>query len=87
MKVRFLAFSFFFADVAEKVLDRCTEKEHVYEFLEDFEPMPLPCFQRSEHNDLERGSQIQNEHWGPNKFDRSNHPLAIMVSHNDHNYT
>ena len=49
--------------------------------------MPWPCSQRSDHNDLERGSQIQNEHWGPNKFDRSNHPLAIMVSHNDHNYT
>ena len=42
--------------------------------------MPWHCFQRPEHNDLERGSQNQNEHWGPNKFDRSNHPLAIMVS-------
>lgn len=69
-----------FADVAEKVSDRCSEKEHIYEFLEDFKPMPWPCFQRSEHNDIERGSHNQNEHWGPKKFDRSNHPLAIMVS-------
>ena len=46
--------------------------------------MPWHCFQRFEHNDLERGSQNQNQHWGPNKFDRSNHPLAIMVSNNDH---
>ena len=41
-------------DVAEKVLDRC---KHIDEFLEDFEPMPWHCFQRSEHNNIERGSQ------------------------------
>lgn len=76
--------TFIFADVAEKVLDRCTEKEHIYEFLEDFKPMSWHCFQRSEHNDIERGFQNPNGHWGPKKFDRSNHPLAIMVSCNVH---
>lgn len=75
---------FCFADVAEKVLDRCTErKKYVYEFLEDFKPLSLPCCQGRKHDDIESRLQNENDHWGPKHFERSNHPLAIMVSCND----
>ena len=67
-----------FADVAEKVLDRCTEqREYNYEFLEDFKQIPWSCCRRNKNDDNER--QSQHDHWGPKNFDRSNHPLAIMV--------
>ena len=70
-----------FVDVAEKVLDRCTEgKKYTYEFLEDFKPMSWPCFKRCKKGDTESGSQGGNDYWGPKNFTRSNHPLAIMVS-------
>lgn len=76
--------TFCFADVAEKVLDRCTErKKYVYEFLEDFKPLSLPCCQGRKHDDIESRLQNENDHWGPKHFERSNHPLAIMVSYDD----
>ena len=69
-----------FTDVAEKVLDRCTEqKEYNYEFLEDFKQMPWSCCRKRENDDNESQSQHGNDHWGPKNFDRTNHPLAIMV--------
>ena len=67
--------------MAEKVLDRCTEaKRYTFEFLEDFEPTPLHCCRRPKRNDIEQRPQDDNDHWGPKSFERSNHPLAIMVS-------
>lgn len=72
----------FLADVAEKVLDRCTErKKYTFEFLEDFKPTPCHCCRKPKRNDVEQRLQDQNDHWGPKNFERSNHPLAIMVSH------
>ena len=71
-----------FTDVAKKVLDRCTEqKEYNYEFLEDFKQVPWPCCRRNKNDDNEGQSQHGNDHWGPKNFDRTNHPLAIMVSY------
>ena len=76
--------SLLLADVAEKVFDRCTEtKKYVYEFLEDFTLLSLPCCQGRKRDDIENRLQNENDHWGPKNFERFNHPLAIMVRCDD----
>lgn len=54
-------------------------EKYSFEFLEDFKPTPWQCWRRLKCDDEEKGHQ--NDHWGPKNFERSNHPLNIMVSH------